>query len=85
MKTKTVILIVLGGLMVILFVQNTQVITYRLFFWKIAMSQVILVPVIFFAGFFAGYWLAHFGRRRGRRRAGGEETLPPQPAQLSGR
>lgn len=74
MKTKTIILIVLGVLLAILFIQNTQVITYRLFFWKIAMSQVILVPVIFFLGFFAGYWLAHFGRRRTRR-----STIPSEP------
>jgi uncharacterized integral membrane protein len=77
MKTKTIILIVLGVLLAVLFVQNTQVITYRLFFWKIAMSQVILVPVIFLLGFFAGYWLAHFGRRRPRRSTVPSETLPP--------
>lgn len=77
MKTKTIILIVLGTLLFILFIQNTQVVTYRLFFWKIAMSQVILVPVIFFLGFFAGYWIAHFGRRRPRRSTIPSEPLPP--------
>ena len=77
MKTKMIVLIVLGVLLAVLFLQNTQVITYRLFFWKIAMSQVILVPLIFLLGFFAGYWIAHFGRRRTRRSTIPSEPLPP--------
>jgi uncharacterized integral membrane protein len=83
MKTKHVILIVLGGLLLVLLLQNTKVVTYRLFFWQITMSQVILVPFVFFAGFFAGYWLAHFGRRRIRRPD--REPAPPPPAQIAGR
>ena len=85
MKAKTVILIALAGLLIVLFVQNTKVVEYRLFFWKISMSQVILVPFVYFLGFFAGYWLAHFGRRRNRRQPGGPAPDPPMPAQLIGR
>ncbi len=83
MKPKYLVLMIMAALLVVLAVQNTQVVTYRIFFWKIAMSQVILVPFIFFAGFFAGYWLAHFGRRRPRR--SGETPPPPAPVQISGR
>jgi|GEM_PF-679775 len=82
LKPKHWVLIVLAGLAIVLMVQNTTVVRYRIFFWEITMSQMILVPVVFFAGFFAGYWLAHFGRRRGRR-AG--ETPPPPPVQIAGR
>ncbi len=82
LKPKHWVLIVLAGLAIVLMVQNTTVVRYRIFFWEITMSQMILVPVVFFAGFFAGYWLAHFGRRRGRR-AGA--TPPPPPGQIAGR
>jgi uncharacterized integral membrane protein len=85
MKTKTIILLVGVGLFVILLIQNSGAVRYRLFFWEINMSQVILAPVIFFLGFFAGYWRAHFGRRRDRVRPAVVPPQPPQPPQISNR
>ncbi len=76
MKTKTIILLVAVGLFIILLIQNSGAVIYKIFFWEIKMSQVILAPVIFLLGFAAGYWRAHFGRRRDRGRV---INVPPQP------
>ena len=64
MKPKVVALIVLAGLLLILIVQNTQEVVFRLYFWRIAMSQIILVPLAVFLGFFLGYALGRIDRRR---------------------
>ena len=85
MKTKTIILLVAVGLFVILLVQNSGAVRYRLFFWEINISQVILVPFIFFLGFLAGYWRAHFGRRRDRVRPAVVPPPPPLPPQIANR
>jgi len=45
MKPKSVVLLVVIILFLIILIQNTQVVTFRLFFWKIAISQIILVPL----------------------------------------
>ena len=66
MKTKTIVLLVAVPLFIILLIQNSGSVQFNFFFWKIAVSQVILAPGIFFLGFAAGYWRAHFGRRRDR-------------------
>jgi uncharacterized integral membrane protein len=58
MKTKLLIVGVLLVLIAILLVQNTQEVVFRIFFWKIGMSQMILVPLAVIVGFFFGYFLA---------------------------
>ena len=58
MKAKTIVVLVLIGLFLIILIQNTQVVTLRLLFWKIGMSQIILVPVIMLIGFVIGYLVA---------------------------
>ncbi len=55
MKAKIALVLVLVVLLGVLLIQNTQVVTYRLYFWTISMSQVILVPLIALAGFLIGY------------------------------
>ena len=55
MKTKTIIILVLIALFVIILIQNTQVVTLRLFFWKLGMSQIILIPLIMAIGFVVGF------------------------------
>ncbi len=55
MKTKTIIIVVLIALFVIILIQNTQVVTLRLFFWKLGMSQIILIPLIMAIGFVVGF------------------------------
>ncbi|HUU37717.1 MAG TPA: LapA family protein [Candidatus Desulfaltia sp.] len=58
MKTKLLIIAVLLILLIILLVQNNQEVDFRIYFWKISMSQVILVPLAVLIGVFFGYFLA---------------------------
>ena len=58
MKPTTIVILVLVALFVIILVQNTQVVTLRLLFWKIGMSQIILVPLTMLIGFIIGFIVA---------------------------
>ena len=64
MKTKILIVAVLLALIIILLVQNTQEVIFRVYFWKISMSQVILVPLAVLVGFLFGYFVAKTGREK---------------------
>lgn len=64
MKAKTIIVLVIAVLLVIIIVQNTQVVTFRLFFWKISMSRIILLALTLVVGFALGYTVAGFGERK---------------------
>ncbi|MCJ7593487.1 MAG: LapA family protein [Desulfobacterales bacterium] len=50
--------LVLAILFLIFLFQNTQVVTLRLYFWKISMSQIILIPLVLVLGFIIGYVVA---------------------------
>jgi uncharacterized integral membrane protein len=63
-NTKTIIVLVIAVLLVIIIVQNTQVVTFRLFFWKIGMSRIILLVLTLVVGFALGYTVAGFGQRK---------------------
>ena len=58
MKPQTIVILVLIGLFLIILIQNTQAVTLRLLFWKIGMSQIILVPLTMLIGFIIGYIVA---------------------------
>jgi uncharacterized integral membrane protein len=58
MKTKLWIVAVLLVLLIILLFQNTQEVVFRIYFWKISMSQMVLVPLAVLVGMFFGYFLA---------------------------
>jgi uncharacterized integral membrane protein len=58
MKPMTIVILVLVALFVIILIQNTQVVTLRLLFWKLGMSQIILVPLTMVIGFIIGYLVA---------------------------
>ena len=64
MKVKIVLILVLVILLVALFVQNTQIVTYRVYFWTISMSQMILVPFVAAVGFLIGYFLGTLRRKK---------------------
>jgi uncharacterized integral membrane protein len=67
MNIKTVALVVVIGLFLIILAQNAQVVTLRLLFWQIVISQVILVPLAMAIGFVLGYvvaWAATSKRKR---------------------
>ncbi len=64
MKTKLLIAAVLLALIIILLIQNTQEVIFRFYFWKVSMSQVILVPLAVLVGFLFGYFVARTGRKK---------------------
>jgi uncharacterized integral membrane protein len=55
MKPKFIVVLVLIALLLIILIQNTQVVTLRLFFWKVGMSQIILIPLAMVIGFVVGF------------------------------
>jgi len=55
MRPKFIVVLVLIALLLIIFIQNTQVVTLRLFFWKVGMSQIILIPLTMAIGFVVGF------------------------------
>lgn len=57
MKLKTIIILVLIALILIIFIQNTQVVTLKILFWKISMSR-IFIPLLILIGFFLGFLVA---------------------------
>ena len=58
MKLKTIIILVLIALFMIILIQNTQVVKVQIFFWKIAMSRIIMISFLLIMGFVIGYLVA---------------------------
>lgn len=54
MKFKWIIILILCLLMVILFLQNNQMVTYHFLFWKVGVSQLVLLPLTTLIGFLIG-------------------------------
>jgi len=57
-KPKTVSILVLIILFLVFLIQNTRVVTLRLYFWKISMSQIVLIPLVLVLGFALDYGAA---------------------------
>lgn len=57
MSPKKIALIVLGALLLIVLLQNTQVVSVRFLFWKLSMSRIILLPLIMLIGFIIGFFV----------------------------
>jgi len=70
MKAKTWAVIVLLSLCAVLLVQNMEVVSFKIFFWKISMSRIIVFPLLVLVGGLFGYSLGKFASigARGRRR-----------------
>lgn len=62
MKPKIILILVLIIMAVIILIQNHEVVTYRIFFWRISMSQIILLPLALIVGFVIGYMVAKLGK-----------------------
>ncbi len=63
MKVKLTIIIVLVVLVGILLIQNSQRVTFWLFFWSVQVSQLLLVLIMLGLGFLGGWLTAMFTRR----------------------
>ncbi len=55
MQPKAIALLILFALVVIVLLQNTQVIVLRFYFWKISMSQIVLLFLVLLLGFIIGF------------------------------
>jgi len=68
MKPKTIIILVIIGLVLIILIQNlktiTQLETFRIFFWQISISLIILVPLMFLLGFILGFLVVKLGSQK---------------------
>jgi uncharacterized integral membrane protein len=69
MRPKFIVVLVLIALLLIILIQNTQVVTLRLFFWKVGMSQIILIPLTMVIGFVVGFIVSKVTRNRDKRKA----------------
>jgi len=65
-KPKTIVWFVIVVLILIIFFQNTQVVSFRIFFWKISMSQIILIPLTMIIGLVLGYLIGKLTGNRNR-------------------
>jgi uncharacterized integral membrane protein len=62
---RVVVPLIVALLFVIVLFQNTDVVTLRVLFWELGMSQVILIPGVMAIGFALGYLVARWtGRDR---------------------
>jgi uncharacterized integral membrane protein len=57
-KLKLVIVAILTFLFIILLLQNTEVVSLKLFFWEISMSRILFFPVLLLTGFIIGFVVA---------------------------
>jgi len=55
MRPKFIGVLVLITLFLIILIQNIQSVTLRLFFWKVGISQIILIPLTMAIGFAVGF------------------------------
>ena len=63
MKPKHIVGIIVLILIVIFLIQNTQVVTLRFYFWKLSMSQIILLPLTMLIGIAIGYILSRVTKK----------------------
>ena len=59
--------VIVGSIVFVLFLvflfQNMEIVTLRLYFWKISMSQIILLPLCIIIGFAVGFFTAKVIRK----------------------
>ena len=63
MKPKTIIILILIVLAIVILIQNTQVVEVQIFFWKIAMSRIIMIAFMLILGFVVGYLVANLQKK----------------------
>ncbi len=64
MAKKIALAVVLLALIAIVFIQNTGEVSYKIYFWRISISQMILLPLTLLAGIFLGMYLAKIRKPR---------------------
>lgn len=54
-NNKGILIGILGTLLAVILLQNTQVVSFKVLFWQVSMSRIILFPLLVAIGFLAGY------------------------------
>ncbi len=67
MNLKGVIILVLIVLCLVVFFQNTEVVTFKLFFWELSMSRIVLLLITLIVGIVIGYILTTVLRSKTQR------------------
>jgi uncharacterized integral membrane protein len=62
LKSKIIIIISLIALSLIIAFQNTEIVTFRFFFWTVSMSRILVIIGFLFIGFLLGL-LAGYRRK----------------------
>ena len=62
-KPKTIIILILVVMAVVVVLQNTEIVTLQLFFWKISMSRIIFISFLLLVGFILGCLVAKLVKR----------------------
>ena len=57
-KVKYIITVILAVLFGILLMQNSEVVSLKMFFWEISMSRIIFFPLLLLLGFVIGFVVA---------------------------
>ena len=63
MKIKIILVLAVFVLLAVLLAQNTGIVTYRLFFWTVSLSQVVIVPLVALVAFALGFIIGAARRR----------------------
>lgn len=62
-RPKVVAIIVISILALIILLQNMATVTFSLLFWKVEVSQLLLVVIMLVIGFALGFLTAKLGRK----------------------
>lgn len=67
MKFKSYLILAILLLVIIIFIQNTEVVNFKIYFWKISISRIILLPSLLIVGFIVGYITAKIHRYKSKK------------------
>jgi uncharacterized integral membrane protein len=70
MKAKLIAILVIVILALVILIQNSQLVIFKLFFWKAEISQLLLVLLMLAIGFVLGFLVAKLTGRRSAPRDG---------------
>jgi len=62
MRPKIAALLILGLLLLIILLQNTEVASFQILFWKLTMSRIILIPLMALVGGIIGFFIGKKSR-----------------------
>ncbi len=64
MNIKTILILIIVLLALFIFLQNTQIVSLQLLFWKISMSRIIFMSFLIVVGFALGILAGGLLRKR---------------------